>query len=128
MARASTRRSRPLGPARAPLLVGAVGDDQAAELLLGEAESAGVDTRLVRRATGRSGTAWIMVRPDGENAIVVDSGANADVVALTEAEREAVGSAAVVVVAARDAAHRRHRGCRRRRRGRRHGSCSTPRR
>ncbi len=79
------------------LLVGAVGDDRAAELLLGEAESAGVDTRLVRRTTGRSGTAWIMVRPDGENAIVVDSGANADVVALTEAEREAVGSAAVVV-------------------------------
>lgn len=79
------------------LLVGAVGDDQAAELLLSEAGRAGVDTSLVRRASGPSGTAWIMVRPDGENAIVVDSGANAGVIALTDDERAVVSSAAVVV-------------------------------
>ena len=79
------------------LLVGAVGDDDAAGLLLAEAEAAGIDIGLVRRVPGRSGTAWIMVQPDGENAIVVDSGANADLVFLTDAERAAVGSAAVVV-------------------------------
>ncbi|MDQ4053604.1 MAG: ribokinase [Actinomycetota bacterium] len=79
------------------LLVGAVGDDEAAGLLLREAEGAGIDTSLLRRVPGRSGTAWIMVQADGENAIVVDSGANADLVALTDAERAVVGAAKVVV-------------------------------
>ena len=55
----------------------AVGDDDAATVLLDEATAAGIDVALVRRTSGRSGTAWIMVRADGENAIVVDSGANA---------------------------------------------------
>ena len=78
-------------------LVGAVGDDEAARLLLAEAEAAGIDTKLVRRVPGASGTAWIMVRPDGENAIVVDSGANATVEHLTDAERRAVAGARVLV-------------------------------
>ena len=81
----------------ATVLVGAVGSDGAGALLLGEAEAAGIDTSLVRRLPGASGTAWIMVRPDGENAIVVDSGANAAVESLTEAEREALSAATVVV-------------------------------
>jgi len=79
------------------LLVGAVGDDEAAQLLMAEAEAAGIDTALVRRVTGASGTAWIMVRPDGENAIVVDSGANATVEQLTDDERLAVAGARVLV-------------------------------
>ena len=70
------------------VLVGAVGDDDAADHLLSEADGAGIDTRLVRRLSGPSGTAWIMVRPDGENAIVVDSGANAAL--------EATGSSTIV--------------------------------
>jgi ribokinase len=81
----------------ATLLVGAVGSDPAATLLLGEAEAAGIDTSLVRRLPGASGTAWIMVRPDGENAIVVDSGANAAVGSLTDAEAGAIRGARVLV-------------------------------
>jgi len=79
------------------LLVGAVGDDEAARLLTTEAEGAGIDTGLVRRVAGPSGTAWIMVRPDGENAIVVDSAANATVENLTEQERVAIAAARVLV-------------------------------
>jgi ribokinase len=79
------------------LLVGAVGDDDAADHLLAEAHDAGIDTSLVRRVPGPSGTAWIMVRTDGENAIVVDSGANATVEALLEAERESLTAARVLV-------------------------------
>jgi ribokinase len=78
-------------------LVAAVGDDDAASVLLDEAAAAGIDTALVRRVPGPSGTAWIMVRPDGENAIVVDGGANATVLSLTAEEREAVAAAKVVV-------------------------------
>lgn len=79
------------------LLVGAVGDDPAAELLLNEAQGAAVDTTFVRRVAGPSGTAWIMVQPDGENSIVVDSAANASVVRLSEAELTAIASGAVLV-------------------------------
>jgi ribokinase len=79
------------------VLVGAVGDDDAADHLLAEANGAGIDISLVRRVPGRSGTAWIMVRPDGENAIVVDSGANATVESLLPTEREALAAAAVLV-------------------------------
>ena len=77
--------------------VAAVGQDEGAELLLDEAAGAGVDTGLVRRADGPSGSAWIMVQADGENAIVVDGGANATLTDLTEAELAAVGGADVVV-------------------------------
>ncbi|MEJ7795049.1 MAG: ribokinase [Nocardioides sp.] len=77
--------------------LGAVGEDVAGGILLTEAEAAGIDTRLVRRVGGPSGTAWIMVQPDGENAIVVDSGANGTVTELTEAERLVVSTAGVLV-------------------------------
>lgn len=80
------------------LFLGAVGDDEAAELLLAEAAAAGIDTSLVRRVSGPSGTAWIMVRPDGENAIVVHSGANATMSDLTDAEQGAIAAARAVVV------------------------------
>lgn len=78
-------------------LVAAVGDDDAGGVLLGAADDSGVDTALVRREPGASGTAWIMVGRDGENAIVVTSAANATLTALTEAERAAVTGATVVV-------------------------------
>jgi ribokinase len=77
--------------------VAAVGDDDAATVLLDEAAAAGIDIELVRRTSGRSGTAWIMVRADGENAIVVDSGANATLDALTDDERAVVVAARVLV-------------------------------
>jgi ribokinase len=77
--------------------VAAVGDDDAAEVLLGAARDSGVDPALVRSESGASGTAWIMVGRDGENAIVVTSAANATLSSLTEAERDAVVDATVVV-------------------------------
>lgn len=78
-------------------MLGAVGDDDAAQLLLRAAAGAGIDTALLRRVAGASGTAWIMVRADGENAIVVDSGANATLERLTDDERSAVAAARVLV-------------------------------
>lgn len=79
------------------LLLGAVGEDDAAELLLAEATQAGIDVTRVRRVAGPSGTAWIMVRSDGENAIVVDSGANAHVTDLSDAERDAIRDGRILV-------------------------------
>jgi len=78
-------------------LVGAVGDDDAATVLVREAQAAGIDIAALRRVPGASGTAWILVQPDGENAIVVDSGANGTVERLTAEERRLVAGARVVV-------------------------------
>ena len=77
--------------------VAVVGDDDAATVLLDEATAAGIDIAMVRRTSGRSGTAWIMVRADGENAIVVDSGANATLDVLTDDELAVVAAARVLV-------------------------------
>jgi ribokinase len=79
-------------------LLAAVGVDAAGDLLLAEARAAGIDASLVRRVDTATGTAWIMVRSDGENAIVVDAGANRQLRELTDAERAAIGGAAVLVV------------------------------
>ena len=79
------------------LLVAAVGDDQAGRLLVEDAAAAGVGTDLVRHLSGPSGTAWIMVRDDGENAIVVDGGANRSLTDLSEADLAAISAARVVV-------------------------------
>lgn len=68
--------------------VGALGHDDAAALLLGSLERAGVRTDVVRRVDAPTGTALITVSPDGENAIVVAPGANARVaVGAEQAER-----------------------------------------
>lgn len=79
-------------------LVGAVGDDANAALLLGSVEAAGVDTSRVRRIAGvPTGVAGITVDEQGENSIVIVPGANGllsaeDVVAASAAFR---GAAAV---------------------------------
>jgi len=79
------------------LLLGAVGEDDAGRRLLDEARYVGVDTRRVRVRAMPTGTAWIMVQPDGENAIVVDGGANASVTALEDDDLAAIAAARVVV-------------------------------
>lgn len=79
-------------------LVGAVGDDANADLLLGSVEAAGVDTSGVRRIAGiPTGVAGITVEEQGENSIVIVPGANGllspeDV----EAASAAFGAAAAV--------------------------------
>jgi ribokinase len=57
-------------------LLGAVGVDEHGDLLLNSLREAGVRTDLVRRAERPTGTAYVMVTPDGENSILVSPGAN----------------------------------------------------
>jgi ribokinase len=57
-------------------MVGAVGRDQFGELLLESLALANVDSAGVERIVGASGTACILVLPEGENLIVVSPGAN----------------------------------------------------
>ncbi len=78
--------------------LGALGDDAAAEYLLAALVDSGVDVGRVRRVAGPSGTAWIAVQADGDNAIVVASGANATMESLTDAERSAIAEARVLVM------------------------------
>ncbi|GAA4288359.1 ribokinase [Georgenia daeguensis] len=76
--------------------LGAVGRDDAAELLLESLSGAGVRTDLVARSDEASGTALIWVTDDGENAIIVAPGANAEV-AVDDAARARLPGADVVL-------------------------------
>jgi ribokinase len=59
-------------------MVGAVGDDPDGATQVAALEAAGVDATAVERcAEAPTGTAFIVVVPSGENAIVVGAGANA---------------------------------------------------
>lgn len=78
-------------------LVSAVGEDEAADLLLATLDEAGVDATAVRRAAGSSGVATIVVQASGENAIVVDPGAGGTLTALDPAAERAVRAGAVLV-------------------------------
>jgi ribokinase len=78
-------------------LVGAVGADSCAELLLASLRSAGVDVSLVRRSDRPTGMAFITVTAGGENSIIVSAGANASL--TTEDVDRADVSAARVLVA-----------------------------
>ena len=78
-------------------LIGALGRDDAADLLLGHLAEAGVDTRGVVQLDGHiSGHGYIHVSAAGENMIVVISGANA---ALADAhvQPEALAGHAVIL-------------------------------
>jgi ribokinase len=57
-------------------MIGAVGDDQLAEVALRELAEAGVDLSGVARVAAPTGAAFIAVDPLGENNIVVAAGAN----------------------------------------------------
>lgn len=75
--------------------LGRVGDDEFGGPLLRALREKGVETNLTKEATGaQTGSAFITVTPDGENAIVVAPGANRrltpeDVDAASESIREA---------------------------------------
>jgi ribokinase len=71
----------------------ALGDDDAAQTL----RAALADVELHAQVAGRpTGTAYVVVDAAGENAIVVDSGAN-DALVLAPADRELVAGAQVVL-------------------------------
>lgn len=80
-------------------LVGAVGSDQFAEPALAGLKDAGVDLGALAVVDGPTGVAQVTVAADGENAIVVIPGANAQVdAAAVDASAAVVESAAVVIV------------------------------
>ncbi len=80
-------------------MVGRVGDDARADLLLTALRDAGVDTAAVEVTAGEpSGCALITVTPDGDNAIVVAPGANAKLsTGDISRHRDLLRDAAVVV-------------------------------
>lgn len=60
-------------------MAGMVGSDVFAERLIRELHDAGVATQLVRKSAWASGSAIILVLPNGENSIAISPGANADI-------------------------------------------------
>ncbi|WP_418608012.1 PfkB family carbohydrate kinase [Georgenia sp. SUBG003] len=79
--------------------VGCVGDDDHGTLLRGSLASAGVELDVLRTVDAPTGTATIMVTPDGENSIIVSPGANRHVTpAMLEEVRGTWDRAAVVVL------------------------------
>lgn len=77
--------------------VGAVGSDPEGAQLLQVLAAEGIEA-TVRTTAGRSGLAVVLVDAAGENAIVVDQGANAELVDLSPGELAAVTSAAVLLL------------------------------
>jgi ribokinase len=77
--------------------IAALGEDVAADRLVTSLTEAGVEL-LLRRVDAPTGTALITVDDHAENAIVVDSGANRMLVDLTEAERQAIAAADILLL------------------------------
>lgn len=80
-------------------LIGCVGADEAGERQLGELRRAGVDVSAIRiDADEPTGSAFVMVGDDGENCIVVASGANFTLGPADVTKHAAVLKAASVAV------------------------------
>jgi ribokinase len=62
---------------RSVSLVGAVGSDEVSTELVDSLVAEEIDVTHLQRLDGNSGQAFVLVDPDGENAIVVAAGANA---------------------------------------------------
>ncbi|MFL6121064.1 ribokinase [Actinophytocola sp.] len=77
--------------------IGAFGDDDNGARLLASLADSGVHT-LVRTSTEPTGIAMITVAGTGENAIVVNAGANATLTRLTEDELRAIADATIVLL------------------------------
>ena len=63
-------------------MVGAIGDDAWASIPMQAREAAGIDTQDVRIVGSPTALAAVMVADDGENSIIVASGANKEVLSL----------------------------------------------
>lgn len=80
-------------------IVGAVGDDERAQVAVSLLADAGVDLTGVTRTAQPTGIARITVDAGGENSIIVIPGANAEVDdAFVRAHADAIASAGVVVL------------------------------
>ena len=71
-------------------MIGQLGSDSLASLLLASPKSAGVDADLVGKSDCSTGAAVILVLPDGENVIVISPGANATVTPALATDRLSV--------------------------------------
>ncbi|MEX1079423.1 MAG: ribokinase [Homoserinimonas sp.] len=78
--------------------IGALGTDPFGDSLADAMDAAGVSRDLVRRTVQDTGQAFILVDQDGENMIVVASGANATMSRLTESEKDAIAGADVLLM------------------------------
>lgn len=78
--------------------VGAVGTDDAGDALARVLADDGISSVALRRVPGDSGQAFIVVDPHGENTIVVASGANASMTALSSTDRETIAGASVLLM------------------------------
>ncbi|CAN5480116.1 ribokinase [soil metagenome] len=84
--------------AGAVIMIGAVGDDEGADLSLSDLHERGVDVTGVRRLSGQAtGHATVALDAHGQNLIVVDPGANAAVTA-GDVQSDAVRNAAVTLL------------------------------
>jgi len=79
-------------------MIAAVGDDDAGRELTAVLRDCGVDVGNVRVVDAPTGLAVVVVDAAGENNIVVASGANAELVDLTDDELAVVGSARVLLL------------------------------
>ena len=68
-------------------MIGQVGDDSLSQILRKSLQAAGVDQTAVGVSNTSTGSAIILVFPDGENVIVIAPGANATVTPEVAAER-----------------------------------------
>lgn len=81
------------------LFLGCMGEDSHATFLRERLEGAGVDVSRVRHVSRPTGTAMIVVTPDGENSIVVSPGANDAVdIEMADATAPLWGAADVIVL------------------------------
>jgi len=78
--------------------LGAVGDDAYGVRLRTLLADEGIDVSGLVRVPGPSGTAHILVEDGGENSIVVVPGANGTVRSLTDAHRERIAAADVLLL------------------------------
>ncbi len=82
----------------ATTFIGAVGSDDAGDILDRALRDAGVEGKLLRRESAGTGLAFIVVDRRGENTIVVASGANSSLTRLGDDDIRALEAAAVVLI------------------------------
>jgi len=78
--------------------IGALGDDDAGELLGTTMAEASIESGRVRRVAGATGQAFIVVDRDGENTIIVASGANATMSTLDPADVATLARSTVLLM------------------------------
>ncbi|MEY9852834.1 ribokinase [Leifsonia sp. EB41] len=78
-------------------LIAAVGSDSYAQVLIDTVAGEGMDDTLLRREPGSTGTAFVTTDATGENNIVIVPGANGRLRRLTDAERDCIRRADVLV-------------------------------